>query len=211
MTINKIINNINFTYPTSNFLHYFTNLKTSILDDIANGHIKEKTLLKLEGYNGADQVQGLCNLKEKNFIGDRIKVDGFKDSRKILTPTAVDILQSLKIHDLKYCINLNFNLNGIYDIYQNLGRGITNEIKNVHITSKSSFLLKNTFNNYNNDPYSIAFISKDYSIAFAVTTSAKSHKTSAVLKIIEITNDAILIDDGSKYIDVTSFTKGISV
>lgn len=209
MDINKIIYNIKYTYPTTNVLSYFENLKGSLIENVSAGNISDKILEKLETDKGSEQVQGICNLMEKTFLENKTKVDGFECSDKILSTTGIDFLNSLQVEDLGYALKVTVAFDGIYNVFFNSGRNFSTETLNSNIKN-TSYILKNTFNGYSNDPYSLAFKSDDYSIALAVTHSSKSHKTEAILKVIEVTTTNLNIEDGSKYFNIAPFTKGIS-
>ncbi len=148
---------------------------------------------------------------EKTTIGSRPILSGIGSDERVFGDFSY-IFEGLKstIDEQSITPSVSFPLEGRFDVLMKAMRGACFELKNVDITSETSFEPRNSFASFGREAYSLALISPELWVSIAAGDSGEGvkGKQSVIGKIV--TPNMILIDDVSKYTDVSALLRGMA-
>ncbi len=193
-----------FARPSTKYLKYFFDIKSIVCDLVAN--------LEEQGVDPNKQdIQGLISKHEKKFIKDKEVVNSLKDSEKGLSEKGQQILNSITVTNKNNRVALSFDIDTTADVYQSFGRGSRVTTKNVNITNKTAFEVRNKYLAFENESFTLAILEENYKLSLTVETGDSGIKGDIILKAIEMTETNINIDDCKKYFNVEDIVRGINI
>ncbi len=193
-----------FARPTTKYLKYFFDIKSIVCDQVA--------LLEEQGVDVNKQdIQGLISKYEKKFVKEKEVVNGVKEDDKVLSEKGQKILQSVVITTNNNRVNIAFDINSTVDVFQSFGRGSRLTTKNVTVTKDTLFEVRNKYLAFENESFTIALLEEDYYLSLCVETNDSGIKGDIILKVVEVSDNNINIDDCKKYFDVSDVIKGINI
>ncbi len=202
--MSTIKHKLQFARPTTKYLKYFYDIKSLVCDLITN--------LEDQGVDSNKQdIQGLISKYEKKIIKDLEVNDCLKEDKKSLSEKGQKILNSTKVHKISNRVNLSFDIETTADIYQSFGRNSRITTKKVTINKDSLFEVRNKYLAFENESFTLAIIEDDYKLSLCVETGDTGIKGDIILKVVEMTENSINIDDCKKYFNVEDIISGINI
>lgn len=211
-----VIAKIRYTYPKARYMDKFYNTKAMVAD------------LKLNS-DDYENSQKHVSLLEKDWIGKRVVNDFSTRQEKCLTNTGASLLSTAKVTQrasavyLQTLISNVFGDSAYYSVYTSFGRGSTTEMLDFKMTPDTKLLMRELFNSYGNEKFSMAikvsstsnsYYNTNYGIALASVGSPDGVKGDSRIQVIEYTDTAINVDDAAKYMSKTAIkalTDGLSL
>lgn len=122
----------------------------------------------------------------------------------------VPVKDFIHIRETASGVNLSFEVNGVYDIYAKMNRNGCFEVSGMAVTPATEFTVVNELNTFWEDRYSLALKSEAVSFAVSVEDPKTGKKGGACARIYVFENGTLVIDDLSKYMDVSALTMWIA-
>ena len=122
----------------------------------------------------------------------------------------IPVKDFIHIHETASGVNLSFEVSGTYDIYAKMNRNGCFEVSGMNVTPATEFTVVNELNTFWEDRYSVALKSSGVSFAVSVEDPKTGKKGGACARIYVFQNGTLIIDDLSKYLDVSALTLWIA-
>lgn len=211
-----VVARIRYTYPKARFIDKFYNIKAMVAD------------LKLDSDDYENSQKYVSSL-EKDWIGKRVINDFSTRQEKCLTSTGASLLNTAKVTQrasavyLQTIISNVFGDSAYYSVYTSFGRGSTTEMLDFKMTPDTKLLMRELFNSYGNEKFSMAikvsstsnsYYSTNYGIALASVGSPDGVKGDSRIQVIEYTDTEINVDDAAKYMNemaINALIVGLSI
>lgn len=141
---------------------------------------------------------------EKELIGDRALTDASQTEEKAFQCIlGKPVSEFISIYSDVSGVSVSFNVSGVFDVLAKGNRNGVTELKNIGVSPETKFVLVNELNPFWEDRYSVALKGKEVSFALSAENPKTGVKGSCCAKLYLITEDEIIIDDLSKYMDIS--------
>mgnify|MGYP001764491241 CR=1 FL=1 len=194
-----------FSQPLSmRYLNEFFSVPEFIYASLTTDDVK---FLEQKGKDGVSQV--LSRL-ERSMMSS-IQVVDLTASETTLPSPFDTWAQAIFATEIDASLAVHVGLSGTYNLLVKSNRTTVQNVNQVQLLVNSNILLRSPFQFYWEEKYSIAYKGQDVSYALYTASAEGGGKGSARLLIKIWTHTELLIDDASKYIDVTPFLKGVNI
>lgn len=203
--MNSINHKLTFARLNTKFLKYFYDEKSLLCEELSK---LDETLVPMSSID----PQGYISKIEKKFLKDKEIIDCIDEKEKLLSKEVASFLESAIITEYQNRTTISFDLDLTGTIYHSFGRGSKSRIENIHITKNTVFEIRNHFNSYENEKFIFSImISENKAFALSVEPSNTGIKGDILLKVIELCDEKIILDNGDKYFEVKNLLRGISL
>lgn len=159
--------------------------------------------------SGWDRFSPLLKEIEKEKL-DGVEVLDIVDSDGLNDDAAAFIKSGFEIRETPGGVSVKFGVRGVYDVIFKGGRNGRYTNLNVCADDNTWFGVFNDLDGFY-DKYSIGLRGECDSFGISVDDSGKGIKGSAVVRIFALRGNKLIIDDLSKYTDVSALLYGIHV
>lgn len=208
MNINRVIHEIKYAYARMEAFNEYYDVNSLLLETALNNVLDQGEMLADMAENGETGVQRSMKKLSDYVKGERQVVNGLKGEENVLPLQAVEILESIKAHNIGGIIYISFPLKGEFNLTVKKQRGAVFTAEGISINpDENRFMLLNPMAIYGNEDYSIAFAASDGKFGFALMygPSIIGAKGKNMLKVSYFDQKAYYIDDAAKYRDVSQF------
>ncbi len=204
MIMSSIKYKLGFARLNTKFFKYFYDEKSLLCEEL------EKLSEKGAPIDTIDP-QGYISKLEKNYLKEKEIIEATEEE-KSLTEYTRKIIESIKITEYQNKLTVSFDINTTATMYHSYGRGSKTRVENIHITKDSVFELRNYYNSYENEKFIFSIIESDTkAFSLSVEPSNTGIKGDIILKVVELCDNKIIVDNCAKYFDTTKLLKGISL
>ncbi|OOB78981.1 MAG: hypothetical protein BEN19_08355 [Epulopiscium sp. Nuni2H_MBin003] len=165
--------------------------------------------------NKEEDVAFLQKMVTKSILKGRTKVNFNRTAETSSQILAHNNFCTAKFIDTPLSININFQQHNTANYYFKGYRTTKISIPNISITPATLFEIKKLTNMYPTEKFSLGFTflknlqTVGYSLSVVPATTGQKGQASCILSVL--TQDNYIIDDASKYFDVTNLIKNMSV
>lgn len=159
---------------------------------------------------GKGALTQIINKVEKNIMGSREIID-YSDTEERLPENLIPILKKIQGFWENNELIIKPKLSGVFDFIQKSNRTTVTEIRNLLLEENTEFFLRSGFNLYWEEKYSLAWRTPDFGLALYTASAAGGGKGQARVLVKVLQKDALYIDNGAKYFDVTSFLVDVNI
>jgi hypothetical protein len=140
---------------------------------------------------------------EKELIGEKELLDASQTEEKAFQDIlGKPVSDFVSVHREIAGVSVSFDITGTFDVLTKSNRNGVTEIRNLGVSPETRFTLVNELNPFWEDRYSVSLKSRNVSFALAAENPKTGVKGSCCAKFYLITDNSIIIDDLSKYMDV---------
>lgn len=186
---------------------YYSTEKFKYVDEFFNTKEEIFKYLSSINYKG-DKITGIVNKIETSLLQEVDIIDLRSDETKDEEVTKILNVIDIKDEDTK--VTLSVNLPSVYDVVIKGNRIACTILEKISVGTDTKFTLRDRFRAYNSESFSLAFKKDNESFCLGVLPSSRGLKGSAQAVIKILNNNRLIIDDLSKYMDVSVLTDGMT-